>query len=253
MGLGGDEEGEAPAKAEVEPATEGGAVPATPSPTAPPAVAEPEPEPDPPWVEAAKTRKKAPWWATATLVAVAVWAPVYMLTLDPPDEEQVGALDLGAETYTASCASCHGAGGGGGSGPALADGAVLETFPTAFAHVQWVLLGTANFPESTYGATAKPVGGFGTMPGFAESLTVEELMAAVRYEREELSGAEFIPEEWASVPALFAEIVGPDAEATATETLTTWSLEEVGENFTPAGLGEADQPGDPGNEVPAGG
>jgi hypothetical protein len=45
----------------------------------------------------------------------------------------------------------------------------------------------------------------------------------------------------------------PDAEATATETLTTWSLEEVGENFTPAGLGEADQPGDPGNEVPAGG
>ncbi|MCB0953991.1 MAG: hypothetical protein KDB13_14980, partial [Microthrixaceae bacterium] len=89
---------------------------------------EPEPEPTPPWVEAALTRKKVPWWAASALTILPLFFIVYAWTLGEPSQGE-GPLALGAETYAVSCAGCHGGGGGGGAGPALNGGAVVETFP----------------------------------------------------------------------------------------------------------------------------
>jgi mono/diheme cytochrome c family protein len=86
----------------------------------------------------------------------------------------------GQGIYDAQCASCHGAGGGGGVGPAMAGGAVLTTFSACTDHVEWVRLGSAGWPDSTYGDTGKTVGG--GMPGFS-ALSEEELAAVVLYER----------------------------------------------------------------------
>jgi hypothetical protein len=93
---------------------------------------------------------------------------------------------IGQETY-AQCTACHGAGGAGsGNFPAFINGALLTTFPVGQcqSHVDWVTLGTLNWPDATYGATAKPVGGSGAqMPGFDGALSEEEIRAVVAYER----------------------------------------------------------------------
>jgi hypothetical protein len=99
--------------------------------------------------------------------------------------EVVNFFSMGQELFDARCAACHGADGGGGAGQVLAGGAVLASFPSGQCalHVEWVALGTANWPEPTYGALAKPVGGFGQMPGFEGVLTEEEIASVVLYER----------------------------------------------------------------------
>ena len=94
---------------------------------------------------------------------------------------------LGAEVYgrTGSCAGCHGNNGEGGAGPAFAGGAVTAAFSVCEEHVVWVRLGTQAFGAevgNTYGDLAKPVGGGGVMPGFAQ-LTEDELRGVVLYER----------------------------------------------------------------------
>ena len=101
----------------------------------------------------------------------------------------VDFLAIGSGIYT-QCAACHGADGGGGVGPAFSGGAVLATFPTGqcLDHVTWVALGTANFTEATYGATNKPVGGGGVMPGYEGALTPEEIAAVSLYERVQFGG-----------------------------------------------------------------
>jgi mono/diheme cytochrome c family protein len=99
-------------------------------------------------------------------------------------------LAIGAENY-AVCAGCHGAGGSGsGAGPAFTGGALLATFPEGQCelHVEWVSIGTNAWPDSTYGANDKPVGGFGVMPGFGNILSDEELRAVVLYERVQFAG-----------------------------------------------------------------
>jgi mono/diheme cytochrome c family protein len=93
----------------------------------------------------------------------------------------------GAGIY-AQCAACHGANGGGGVGPAFTGGAVLATFPACTDHVVWVTLGTANFPDPTYGATNKPVGGGGLMPGYEGALTEEQIASVSLYERVAFGG-----------------------------------------------------------------
>ncbi len=118
----------------------------------------------------------------------------------PWGEDEVDFFTLGEELYVARCASCHGATGGGGVGPGFAGGSVLVTFPAGSCaaedgHIAWVAVGSAGWPEPTYGAPAKPVGGVGVMPPFGEALTEEELAAVVLYERvafgeEELAEAE---------------------------------------------------------------
>jgi mono/diheme cytochrome c family protein len=195
-GLGG---GEAPAAAE---ATGDAAAPddaaaseaVEPVAAAVPAEVEPPkpPEPLPPYIEAYHRRRRIPYWAMPVLAALPLWAYVFQGTLEPPPAAESDPLVLGAELFSSSCASCHGGQGGGGVGPQLSDGAVLETWPDFKDHIEWVTLGSAGWPEDTYGAQGKPKKG--GMPSFEGVLTEEEIALIVRYEREELGGGDPEPE-----------------------------------------------------------
>ncbi len=104
----------------------------------------------------------------------------------PYGVEVANFFAIGEELYTQRCASCHGGNGAGGAGPALAGGAVLATFPAGqcVGHADWVALGSEAWPEPTYGALAKPVGGFGAnMPGFGDILDEQDIAAVTLYER----------------------------------------------------------------------
>lgn len=198
----------ATAAAPAGPAAAGGIAPAK----APGAVAPPPVKPPRPEVAAAESRKKIPSWAVPAIVALPVWAFLYAFTLEPPTQGLSAALTEGQHLYS-QCSGCHGATGGGGVGPAFADGAVIETFSNFEDHVEWVHLGTQGWPESTYGDTQKPVGGGGTMPGFAGDLTDEEILLVVRYEREVISEHGCEPE----LAELTEEECVPGTEAEGTE------------------------------------
>jgi hypothetical protein len=188
---------------------------------------EPEPEPDEEPVEVlvgsagirAFKRFTLPRWLTAAFVVVPLAALFYAasfatgpecgsggaLAVDPVtgiaencDGSEFGfvgedPLILGATLYAvdAACQACHGAAGEGGAGPALASGAVTDTFPTCDDHIEWVALGTTGWGQErgpTYGANNKTVGGFGLMPGFDGGLTPQEIAAVVLYERVTFGG-----------------------------------------------------------------
>ncbi len=105
----------------------------------------------------------------------------------------VDLFALGAEVYDGiGCTACHGpAGGGVASFPAFTGGALLTTFPqdSCSAQIEWIGLGTLDWPDSTYGANAKPVGGSGAvMPGFAGVLSSQEIAAVALYERVAFGG-----------------------------------------------------------------
>ncbi len=189
------------------------ATPAPPAATPVPAAEEPEPEEE----EEPASRFAVPVWLAAAFVVIPLIAVVYalflpngpgcgsgaVLALDPETGEAVNCdgseygtatvdfVSLGAEIY-ANCTACHGANGGGvGSFPAFTGGALLATFPIGECedHVQWVVLGTEGWPDPTYGANDKPVGGSGAlMPGFAASLEEQAIRAAVLYERVAFGG-----------------------------------------------------------------
>jgi mono/diheme cytochrome c family protein len=192
MGLGGDAPEGAPAQADSGASSEApvpAATAATPAP-APAAAVEPAPPeppaPEPAYVQAAKRRKRIPYWAMTALAALPLWGYVYVRTLEPPPAGESDPLVLGAEVYSANCASCHGGTGGGVSAPAFTDGAVVATFPDWRDHAAWVRLGTADWPSGTYGADDTPVGSAGVMPGWP-TLTDAQIAEVVLHERE-LSG-----------------------------------------------------------------
>jgi mono/diheme cytochrome c family protein len=128
----------------------------------------------------------------SVLALLPLWAVLYAGTLSKASTGQPTQLEAGATIFAANCATCHGATGGGGVGPALAGGAVLKTFPNRADHLRWVWGGSSGWPSGTYGAQNKPVGA-GGMPNFNETLTPEELLSVVRYEREGLSGEQIDP------------------------------------------------------------
>lgn len=158
-------------------------------------------KPLPPYVEAAVTRKKIPFWAMPALAFLPLWAILYANTLSPATSDEPSPLDLGAEIYAARCASCHGGGGGGGVGRPLADGEVVKTFPDIESMLEFVHVGTEGIgvgqPYGDPNREGGPhLGGSyngNLMPAFAEVLTEEELLAVVRHERETLSGEELEP------------------------------------------------------------
>jgi mono/diheme cytochrome c family protein len=193
--LGLSEPGAAPAPAEASAAieaTEAGApaVPAVqPSAPAPIDTPPPPPKPDPPYVAAAKRRKRIPIWAMPVLVGLPIWAAIFAFTLEPPSAGASDPLTLGASLYvSAGCSGCHGANGEGGVGPSFQNGAVVETWPNWRNHFTWVFTGSADWPDPVYGATLKPIGS-GGMPNFGGTLTDNQILLIVRYEREVLSGA----------------------------------------------------------------
>jgi mono/diheme cytochrome c family protein len=160
------------------------------------------------------SRGKYPTWLAATFVLIPLLALVYImvapngpecgsagqLLVDPATGEVVNcdgteygvsAVDYFAqgEGLYSQCVACHSADGSGGAGPAFAGGAVLATFPSGSCsdHIEWVRVGTAGWPDPTYGATDKPVGGFGLMPAFG-SMTDEQIASVSLYERVQFGG-----------------------------------------------------------------
>lgn len=150
-----------------------------------------------------------PRWLAASFIIIPMIAILYAgLAPHGPDCGTSGQLDvnpltgevqdcagdaspffsLGQSIYTAQCTACHGASGGGGVGPAFTGGAVLATFSSCTDHVEWVAIGTSDWPDPTYGDTAKPAGGGGVMPGYQGSLSEEEIAAVALYERVAFGG-----------------------------------------------------------------
>lgn len=228
MGGGGGDAAAAPAES-AAPATTGDAspAPAAATPAAPAVPAAPKvPDPVPPWVEAAESRKKIPFWAVPVLVALPLWAVVYALTLDPATPTEPGPLELGAETYAGKgCSGCHGAGGAGaGAVPSLAD--VVTNFERPVDMITWVALGSDGYRAAGIDeyAPGKPVNG--GMPPWADSLTAEELMAVVLHERIEYGGEEgFDPAVWEEGwEETLAERV-PDKAEEYTAVLEEWTAD----------------------------
>jgi mono/diheme cytochrome c family protein len=67
-----------------------------------------------------------------------------------------------------------------------------QDWPDFKQQMKWVALGSAGWPDATYGANAKPKKG--GMPGWSSQLTPLEIALVVRYEREVLSGLPPEPE-----------------------------------------------------------
>jgi mono/diheme cytochrome c family protein len=82
------------------------AAPAVKAAAAAPAVP-PPPKPDPPFIAAAKSRKKIPFWAMLTLSMLPLWVFMYARGLTPKEPKVTGPLGEGAALYSANCSSCH--------------------------------------------------------------------------------------------------------------------------------------------------
>jgi len=187
------------ATAAAAPATTGPA-PRTPAP-APAAPAPPKPEPV--YVQAAKKRRRIPFWAMATLSLMPVWAFMYVRSVTEGTEVAEGPLGLGEEIYS-SCASCHGAAGGGGVGYAFSGEEVLKTFPHIEDQIRYVYYGTEGYNAADVEIYGNPdreggphvTGNLGVMPAFGGQLTQYEIIAVVCHERYTLGGADPTSEEW---------------------------------------------------------
>jgi cytochrome c553 len=104
-------------------------------------------------------------------------------------------FSLGESIYTVNCVACHSADGSGGVGPAFLGGAVLQTFAACTDHIEWVSIGTNDWPNATYGDSAKPAGGVGVMPGYQSTLSEQEIASVVLYERVAFGGQDITEAE----------------------------------------------------------
>jgi mono/diheme cytochrome c family protein len=184
----------------------------------------PEAQPDDDGVDGppAATTSRYPVWLAAAFVLIPILAVMYILVApDGPDcgtggqllvdpstgnavncdgsaygSSTVDNFAAGAAVYT-QCVACHSTDGSGGVGPAFTGGAVLATFPadSCTDHIDWVALGTGGWPDSTYGANAKPVGGGGVMPPFGTTLDEMSLAQVVLYERVQFGGQDLAEAE----------------------------------------------------------
>lgn len=244
LGLGGGDEPAAPsggdAPAAAAPATSEAAAPAAPAGPAPrkAAAAPPPPPPpklDPPYVAAAKSRKKIPFWAMLTLSLLPVWMFMYVRAVTEAPEEVAGPLGLGAETY-GGCASCHGSAGEGGAGRQLNNGEVLLTFPHIEDQIRFVTYGTEGYNLagiSSYGNPEREggphlAGDFGVMPAQAGELTDAEILAVVCHERYTLGGADPGSEEYAEEFESWCSEESPVFEALESGAATLATLHEAG-------------------------
>lgn len=210
-GEGGGDEAAAAPKPTATPATTGDAAPSTAAaPAGAPArkaaaepAAPPPPKPDPPYVAAAKSRPKIPFWAMAALSLMPIWMFMYIRSVTEAPEVVAGPLGEGAEIY-GGCASCHGADGGGGVGRALSEQEVLLTFPNIEDQLRFVYYGTAAYQLEGIESYGDPdreggphlTGSFGVMPPQQGDLTDAEILGVVCHERYTLGGADPTAEEY---------------------------------------------------------
>lgn len=197
------------ATSESSPAT----TPATTTSSAP-AKAEQAPAPkpvvaDPPYVVAAKSRKKIPFWAMAGLALLPAWAALYLIALKPAEKVLAGPMSIG-ETVFGTCAGCHGANGAGGAGRILYQGEVMKTFPHIEDMLNFVYNGSQKYvadgikqygnPNREGGAHVPLSYNGNPMPMQGEkaggALTEEEILSVVCYTRYGISGADPASKEW---------------------------------------------------------
>lgn len=148
---------------------------------------------EPEFLAAAKSRKRIPLWAVPIFPALILWAIIYVNAVQKPPAGANDPLTMGQNIYAANCASCHGASGGGGVGPAFTGKALDKVFPDYKEQFAWVNIGSAKWPNDTFGAEGKaPTRSGATMPGFgpegSSALSCEQIALVVRYEREVLGG-----------------------------------------------------------------
>jgi mono/diheme cytochrome c family protein len=212
------------------PATSGGAAPAAAQAAVPAAAAAPAapalPDPVAPWVEAAQTRRKIPFWAVPVLALMPLWAVVYALTLDPATPTEPGPVQLGAEIYAGQgCSGCHGAGGAGaGAVPAL--DLVAEHFPEPADMITWIALGSAGYQAAGIDEYAPGIGVAGGMPAFGDSLSAEELMAVVLHERSAYGGEAFDAAVWEEGwEESLGELLPPEKVDEYTAVLEEWKAD----------------------------
>jgi ribosomal protein L12E/L44/L45/RPP1/RPP2 len=210
MGL--SPEGETPAGPAAEPA-------AAEAPAAPVAAAKEEPaaaEPVAEEEEPLAVFAGFPRWLAASFILIPMIALLYaglapngpncgtsgQLAINPVNGEAQSCggdaspfFSLGEAAYETNCVACHSSDGSGGVGPAFIGGAVLQTFSACTDHVEWVTLGTQDWPDTTYGDTGKAVGGVGVMPGYDGTLSPTEIAAVSLYERVAFGGEDIAEAE----------------------------------------------------------
>lgn len=227
--LGG---GEAPADAPAGDAP-AAAAPAGGAPAAAPAKKAPAPlptlddqpatvTPDIAVVAAAKARKRAPYWATALLASLPLWAFMYVFAIAEPPAGENDPIAIGGAVYSANCAGCHGgAGAGTATGQQLSDGQVIDTFADPLSMVHWIGFGYEDGArdDGTYGDLTRPGGPRnvadvgGNMAAWRDQLSVEEMTAVVIYIRQELAGGDpaedpnFNAEQFAADPLALEAMV----------------------------------------------
>jgi hypothetical protein len=185
------------------PATVGSSAPAVaaaPAKAAP--AAPPPPKPDPAYIVAAKTRKKVPFWAMATLSLLPIWGFLYVQGLKPEAKTIAGPLGAGKKIYS-TCALCHGGTGGGGVGRSFQDGALQKTFPHIEDQLNLVYTGSQAYRDANLGSYGDPAvahlgynGSF--MPSQKANLTQDQILAVVCHERYDLAGVSPEDPKWAA-------------------------------------------------------
>lgn len=248
--LGGDEAAPAEsAGSTAAPATTTPAAPAAAAAPAPakaaaaPAKAAPVVQPDPPYVAAAKSRPKIPWWAMSTLAIMPIILFMYIRGLTPGPANAEGPTAIGAQLFS-SCASCHAADGSGGAGRQLSEGDVLLTFPKIEWQLNLVYTGSQPHAGEVYGDPNREGGAHvglefnGTpMPqqssALGGALTDADILAVVCHERYDLPGnAKPTDEKWA---AEYEKWCSPESEIFAglQDGSLTFASPELGIGTTP--------------------
>ena len=167
-------------------------------------------KPDSPRVAAAKSRKKIPFWAMATLSLLPLWGFLYAIALKPAEKVVEGPLAVGSQVY-GGCAGCHGAAGQGGAGRILHQGEVMKTFPHIEDMLNFVYTGSQAYvaagikqygdPKRAGGAHAPLSYNGNAMPQQGETygggLSEAEILGVVCHERYVVGGADPKSKQWA--------------------------------------------------------
>lgn len=236
-----DASGDAGATSSTPATTSSTPAPAVATPARAAAPAEKKVVPDPPYVKAAKERRKIPFWAMSALGLLPVWAFIYLVALKPADKVVAGPIATGVAVY-GGCAGCHGGDGAGGAGQVLYQGETLKTFPRIEDMLNFVYTGSQKYvaaglkeygnPEREGGARAllgyngNPMPQQGPTAG--GGLSEAEILGVVCHIRYDLSGADPASEQWA---AEYENWCSPDSPVYPALKAGTTSFETLDSDF----------------------